>query len=92
MAKQVKQVIIGEDQLEYVLKNGNVHYYMERDQFSKDSKVPKNTLNKIMQGTTKDPSVRNVRKMYLALKKREAAILLRDTRHQENLQNVPVAM
>jgi hypothetical protein len=70
MTKQVKQVQISEDQLDYVLKNGNVLYYMARDQFALDSGVPKNTLNKIMQGTTQDPSVRTGANCTLTLKKK----------------------
>jgi len=84
MTKQVKQVQISEDQLDYVLKNGNVLYYMARDQFALDSGVPKNTLNKIMQGTTQDPSVRTVRKLYLTLKKKESQSLRQMARISES--------
>lgn len=70
-----KAVEVSEDQFEYVMKNANVLYYMRRDDLARDSKVPRNTINKILQGITKDPSVTTIRKLYLALKKKEKSLL-----------------
>ncbi len=66
-----KEVAISEDQFKYVIENANVFYYMMRDNLARDSGVPRNTINKILQGVTTDPSVNTIRKLYLAIKRKE---------------------
>lgn len=69
MAK--KTVAVGEDELAYVMSQANIFYYLNREELSRDSKVPRSTINKILQGRISDPSVRTIRKIYLAIKKKE---------------------
>lgn len=66
-----KTVVVGEDQLEYVMSQANIFYYLNREALSRDSKVPRSTINKILQNKIQDPSVRTIRKLYLAIKKKE---------------------
>ena len=66
-----KTVVVGEDQLEYVMSQANIFYYLNREALSRDSKVPRSTINKILQKKIQDPSVRTIRKLYLAIKKKE---------------------
>lgn len=66
-----KEVAVSEDQFKYVIDNANIFYYMMRDDLARDSGVPRNTINKILQGVTTDPSVNTIRKLYLAIKRKE---------------------
>lgn len=69
MAKRT--VVVGEDQLDYVLNQANIYYYLKREELSRDSKVPRSTINKILQRKIPDPSVNTIRKLYLAIKRKE---------------------
>ncbi|WP_144409750.1 hypothetical protein [Cupriavidus basilensis] len=53
-----------EPMLDFVMRKHDVYYHRKREELSAKSGVPRHTLNKVLQGRTKQPLASTVQRIY----------------------------